>query len=68
MWEKHVNREVIEKHRAEAQALREKREKTRKLLNRKTRKGQPVLRNLAKVQLAQIQEMLEREQKENHPG
>ena len=61
MWQMYLNRDEIAKQKAEAQALREKREKTRKLLKRKTKKGQPVLRNLAKVQLQQIKEMIAKE-------
>ena len=66
MWQMYLNRDEIAKQKAEAQALREKREKTRKLLKRKTKKGQPVLRNLAKVQLQQIKEMIAKE-KQNDP-
>jgi hypothetical protein len=64
LWERQQSRAEIEKRRAEAQALREKRDKTRRMLKQKTPKGQPVLRNLAKLQLEQVKAMLEREKKE----
>jgi hypothetical protein len=64
MWEHHVQQDAIDKHKAEAQALRDKRDKMRKMLKKKTRKGQPVLKNLAKVQLLQIQEILDKERKD----
>jgi hypothetical protein len=60
-WERHLARAEIEKHRQEAQVLREKRDKVRRMLKQKTKKGQPVLRNLAKLQLQQVRAMLEKE-------
>lgn len=63
-YEKYKNREEIEKRRAESQALRAKREKERKMIKMKTKKGQPILKNLAKVQYRQVREMIERENRE----
>lgn len=57
MWERYLNREEIEKQRAEARAIREKREKNRRLLRKKTKKGQPNLNNLAKVLREQVEKM-----------
>lgn len=57
MWERHLNREEIEKQKAEARALREKREKNRRLLRKKTKKGQPNLNNLARVLKEQVEKM-----------
>ena len=62
MWQKYLNRDEIAKQKAEAQALREKRDRNRRLLKKRTKKGQPVLRNLAKIQLQQVKEMISREQ------
>ena len=62
MWELYLNRDEIARQKAEAQALREKRDKTRKMLKKKTKRGQPNLRNRAKVQLQQVQEMIAKEQ------
>jgi hypothetical protein len=63
-WDRVQRREEIEKQRAEAQARREKRDKMRRLLKRRTRKGQPILRNLAKVQLQQVRDIIEREKQQ----
>lgn len=61
------NREVQKEERAEARKIAEekrlKKEKERKMLNRKTKKGQPVLRNLAKLQLEKVQELIAKEKK-----
>ena len=57
MWERYLNRDEIEKQKAEARALREKREKNRRLLRKKTRKGQPNLNNLARVLREQVEKM-----------
>lgn len=62
MWERYLNRDEIARQKAEAEALREKRDKTRKMLKKKTKRGQPNLRNRAKVQLQQVQEMIAKEQ------
>lgn len=64
-YDKFKNREENERRRQEAEKARERREKTRKMLRRKTKKGQPILRNLAKVQLLQIQDMIDKENNNN---
>jgi hypothetical protein len=61
MWEKHKERRENEGRLAESEEVREKKDRYRRLLRHKTRKGQPNLRNLAKVQLAQIKELMEKE-------
>ena len=58
-------REVEKEEKAAARKLAEekrlKKEKERKMLSRKTKRGQPILRNLAKIQLERVQEMIKRE-------
>lgn len=64
VWEQVQRREEIEKQRAEARAQREKRDKMRRLLKKRTRKGQPILPNLAKIQLQQVRDIIEREKQQ----
>ena len=61
------NREIQKEERAEARKIAEekrlKKEKERKMLKRKTKRGQPVLGNYAKLQLQKVQEMIAKEKK-----
>lgn len=64
VYQREIQREEKAKARAIAEEKRKKREKEHKMLRRKTKKGQPVLRNLAKIQLEQVKRMMEKEKNE----
>jgi len=58
---KEKEKEERQKQRIIAEENRQKREKAKKLLSKRTKKGQPILKNLAKMQLEQVQRMIESE-------
>lgn len=56
-----MQQEEKAKAREIAEEKRKKKEKERKMLNKRTKKGQPVLKGLARLQLEKIQEMIQNE-------
>ena len=64
LYQREKNKDEIARHRQEAQKLRERRDKNRRLLRMKTKRGQPILKNLARIQYQQVKEMIAKEQKQ----
>lgn len=64
LWDSYKEREEKIKIRQQKEKEREKREKIYKQLRKKTPKGQPILKNLARIQLYQVQDMIAKESKQ----
>ncbi|KAK8860857.1 hypothetical protein M9Y10_012549 [Tritrichomonas musculus] len=60
------NQKEIDRQKQEAQRIREKKEKNRRLLRMKTKRGQPILKNLARIQYQQVKAMIESEKRQSH--
>ena len=65
IYEQVQNQKEIDRQKQEAQRIREKKEKNRRLLRMKTKKGQPILKNLARIQYQQVKEMIENEKRQS---
>ncbi|EAX90117.1 hypothetical protein TVAG_078280 [Trichomonas vaginalis G3] len=63
LYKREVEKEEKAKAREIAEEKRKKKEKEHKMLNRRTKRGQPVLCGLARLQLEKVQQMIENDKK-----
>lgn len=66
LYEKILNQKEIDRQKQEAKIIREQKEKKRRLLRMKTKKGQPIMKNLARIQYQQVKAIIENEKKQSH--